>query len=82
MRAAGVAISTPVSAGYGFEEATRDVQLQFSGDNAQGVTRTEPDTVTLMLAETAETEATIHLLDAVTGAELTRLGPVELAISL
>ncbi len=82
VRAGDRVISEPVSASYGFEEATRDVQNQLAEGEA-GVSRTEPNTVTLMLiGETGTGEASIHLLDAVTGAELNRLETVQLAISL
>jgi hypothetical protein len=80
IRAKAENISTPVSASYGFEEGTGDVQLKRS--------ETEPDaiasnTVTVMMTkEISQKSVTIHLLDAVSGTELARLEKVEMAISI
>lgn len=80
IRAKGDTLSQPVSASYGFEEATGDVQLRLAVDNPKAI---EPNTVTLMLVgETQQKTATIHLLDATTNVELKRLEKVEIAISL
>lgn len=74
-------ISRPVSASYGFEEATGDVQLKLDRDNPKAI---EPDTITLMITQDqpAKTVASVHLLDAVTGAELARIAKIEMAIAI
>ncbi|MDV2994019.1 MAG: hypothetical protein N4J56_003673 [Chroococcidiopsis sp. SAG 2025] len=74
-------ISRPVSASYGFEEATGDVQLKLDRDNPKAI---EPDTITLTIAQDqpAKTVASVHLLDAVTGAELARIAKIEMAIAI
>lgn len=75
-----VPISQPVSASYGFDEATGDVNLAWKPDGAREM---EPNTVTLLL-EPAETKstATVVLLDAITGRELAKLGPLDMVIAL
>ena len=74
-------ISRPISASYGFEDATGDIQLQLAGENSQVI---EPDTVTLMMMDSEPLKATvsIHLLHAVTGVELARPVKIEMAITL
>lgn len=74
-------ISRPVSASYDFEEATGDVQLKLDRDNPKAI---EPDTITLMITQDqpAKTVASVHLLDAVTGAELARIAKIEMAIAI
>ncbi len=73
-------ISTPVSASYGFEEATGDVQLRLEEEDPKSI---EPNTVTLMIAkEPTQKTVTIHLLDAVSGTELARLEQIEVAIAI
>jgi len=80
VRSEGQPISVPVSAGYGFQEATRDVQLELDPDIPQAMAR---NTVTLMIAETPEVDqVTVHLLDATTGVSLARLEGVPFAIAL
>jgi len=73
----------PVSASYGFQEATRDVQLALDADEPRAIAR---NTVTLMITETKTTpsvdEVTVHLLDATTGVSLARLDRVPFSISL
>ena len=72
-------ISKTISASYGFEEATGEVQLRFieGGDK-----KIEPNTVTLMLTEEPKKEsASIHLIDALSGIELTCLKNVKINIS-
>ena len=79
VRAGEQTISVPVSAGYGFQDATRDVQLALDPDESRTIAR---NTVTLMITETpAVEEATLHLLDATTGLSLSRLEGVPLAIA-
>nr|WP_277879362.1 PglZ domain-containing protein [Coleofasciculus sp. FACHB-712] len=74
-------ISRPVSASYGFEDATGDVQLTLCADGSRAI---ESNTVTLMIAETepSKKEVSIHLLDAITGAELARIAKIEMAIAI
>lgn len=73
-------ISTPVSASYGFEEGTGDVQLRLSEENPKIV---EANTVTLAVTdETTQKTVTIRLLDATSGAELKRLDRAEMAIAI
>lgn len=80
MRADDQAISVPVSATYGFRDASRDVQLQRRDDDEQAISR---NTVTLMITEEPPVErVTIYLLNAETGVTLARLEDVPLEISL
>ena len=68
IRAKGKPISTPVSASYGFEDATGDVQLQGSGENSREVAA---NTVTLMISEEpGQKTVGVFLLDATTEALL------------
>ncbi|MGB3216486.1 MAG: hypothetical protein WBD79_03705, partial [Anaerolineae bacterium] len=79
VRAEASAISAPVSASYGFSEATRDVKLALAADSSQ---RIAPVTVTLMITETPKvSRVTMHLLDASTGVSLTRLDGVPFNIT-
>jgi hypothetical protein len=81
VRAAGQSISVPVSASYGFQEATRDVQLALEGGALPATIA--KNTVTLMINETPDVqEVTVHLLDAGTGVSLARLEHVRFAISI
>jgi hypothetical protein len=80
VRAGEQPISVPVSASYGFQEATRDVQLALEAGAPQVIAR---NTVTLMITETPAVDAvTVHLLDATTGISLARLDHVPLSIAL
>ncbi len=80
VRAGDQPISVPVSASYGFQEATKDVQLQLAAGTSQAIA---PDTITLMIAEAPPVDqVTIHLLDATTGISLKRLERVPFAITL
>lgn len=79
VRADGKVVSIPVSASYGFEEATADVQLRMSEDESRTI---EPNTITLLIGENAPRgTASVHLLDAL-GVELKRIAKIELAISI
>jgi hypothetical protein len=76
----GQTISTPVSASYGFRDATKDVQLKQQEDSEQAIA---DNTVTLMVTEEPHVEqVTIYLLDATTGVTLARLDDVPFDISL
>ncbi len=80
VRAGEQPISVPVSASYGFQEATKDVQLAPDPDKPQTLAQ---NTVTLMITETPKVDkVTIHLLDATTGLSLARLDNVPFAIAL
>ena len=80
IRAKGKSISKPVSASYGFEEATGDVQLKLSEDNTREILT---NTLTLMIDEEPNQKTVIVvLLDATTGAELSTLKEIEANISL
>jgi hypothetical protein len=73
-------VSLPVSASYGFEDATGEVKLKIAGDNDKQV---EPNTVTVMLSEEVSQKTVgVYLLDAVTGAELASPLTVDVAISM
>ena len=76
VRAKGKCVSTPVSASYGFEEATGDVQLRPSANDPKQI---EPDTVTLMVEVEAigQKTVTVSLLDAASGTELASLDKIE-----
>jgi hypothetical protein len=71
-------ISLPISASYGFEDATRNVQLALS-QAAPG--EIEPNTITLQITDQSPRKVHVHLLDATSGAELGRLADIDLAIS-
>jgi hypothetical protein len=73
-------ISLPVSASYGFEEVTGDVQLQVNTQDPQSI---EPNTVALAITQDLRKgTVSLHLLDAATGVELSRLEAIELNISI
>jgi hypothetical protein len=76
IRAKGKCVSTPVSASYGFEEATGDVQLRASANDPKEI---EPDTVTLMVEveEIGQKTVSVSLLDATSGAELAGVDKIE-----
>ena len=73
-------VSLPVSASYGFEDATGEVKLKIAeNDNKQ----IEPNTVTVMLSdEISQKTVGVYLLDAITGAELANPLSVDVAISM
>lgn len=80
VRAQGALLSTPISAAYGFQEQTRDVQLRAVPDDPMQVER---NTVTLQIVDApGVSHVTIHLLDAATGATLYKTDPVPMSISL
>lgn len=80
LRANKKCVSMPVSASYGFEDATGEVKLKISDiDNK----RIEPNTITVMLSEEiAQKTVGVYLLDAITGAELAAPLTVDVAISM
>jgi hypothetical protein len=73
-------VSIPVSASYGFEDATGEVKLKIAGEDAR---RIETNTVTVMIVEEITQKTVgIRLLDATTGAELDTPLTIEVAISM
>lgn len=80
VRTDGKVISAPVSASYGFDDATGDVKLARSDESEQ---RIAPVTVMLMISETpAANRVSVHLLDASTGVMLASLAKVPFSISI
>ena len=80
LRANKKCVSQPVSASYGFEDATGEVKLKVAESDEK---RLEPNTVTLMIGEDiAQKSVGVFLLDATTGAELAAPLTVEVAISM
>jgi hypothetical protein len=78
LRANKKCVSVPVSASYGFENATGEVKLKVAEDDNK---RIEPNTVTVMLSEEISQKTVgVYLLDATTGAELAAPLTVEVAI--
>jgi len=79
VRAKGECISKPISASYGYNEATGDVQLRLAEDNQQNI---DPNTVTLQIEPKSEEKTvSVHLLDDA-GVELNRVGNIEMAIAI
>jgi hypothetical protein len=80
VRANKKCVSVPVSASYGFEDATGEVALRVMGNDT---TRIEPNTVTVMITEDIIQKAVgVYLLDATTGVELATPLTLETAISI
>jgi len=80
LRANKKCVSRPVSASYGFEDATGEVKLRVAeADNK----KVEPNTVTVLVQEDiAQKTVGVYLLDATTGAELTPPLTVDVVISI
>ncbi|HUY31317.1 MAG TPA: PglZ domain-containing protein [Pirellulales bacterium] len=80
VRADKKCVSQPVSASYGFEDATGEVKLKVAEADAK---RIEPNTVTVMISEEIESKTVVvHLADAATGMELGEPLTIEVAISM
>jgi PglZ domain len=80
LRANKKCVSMPVSASYGFEDATGEVKLRIAENDNK---RIEPNTVTVMLSEEVSQKTVgVYLLDATTGAELAVPLTVDVAISM
>jgi hypothetical protein len=80
LRANKKCVSIPVSASYGFEDATGEVKLKISGNDSN---RIESNTVTVMLSEEISQKTVgVYLLDATTGAELAPPLTVDVVISM
>ena len=79
VRANKTSISVPVSASYGFEDATGEVKLKVAENDKKQI---EPNTVTVMVTgDPAQKTAGVYLLDATTGVELAML-TIDVAISM
>ncbi|AFY60116.1 PglZ domain-containing protein [Synechococcus sp. PCC 6312] len=80
LRANKKCVSCPVSASYGFEDATGEVKLKIADhDNKQ----IEPNTITLMLLEEISQKTVgVYLLDATSGVELAEPLTIDVAISM
>jgi hypothetical protein len=80
LRANKKCVSVPVSASYGFEDATDEVTLKIAEQDNK---RIEPNTVTVRVTEEITQKTVgIYLLDVVTGAELAEPLTVDVAISM
>src|ERR1700691_4074600 len=80
LRANKKCVSLPVSASYGFEDATGEVKLKVAENDNN---RLEPNTVTVMLSEEISQKTVgVYLLDATTGAELAAPLTIDVAISM
>jgi hypothetical protein len=80
LRANKKCVSLPVSASYGFEDATGEVKLKIAEEDNK---RIEPNTVTLMLSEEISQKTVgVYLLDATTGVELAAPLTIDVAISM
>lgn len=81
VRAGGEACAIPVSAAYGYQEATGAVALRSSNIDAR---ETEVNTVTLMLTERAPRlgMVSIHVMDAGTGVDLAKQENVEVSLAI
>jgi hypothetical protein len=72
-------LSIPVSASYGFDSATGDVQLRMQ----EGSNALESVSITLQVhQEPLQKVVSVHLIDAATGVEFARLDTIEVAISI
>jgi hypothetical protein len=80
LRAKGKTVSRAVSASYGFDEASGDVALRNDEENPKNIA---PDTVTLMVTEEPDQKSVgLYLLEAATGAELSKLEKIEVTIAI
>jgi hypothetical protein len=80
LRAKGKNVSRPVSASYGFDEASGDVMLKRDEARPQEVA---PNTITLMVVDEIDQKTVaLYLIDGATGAELKRIEKIEVAIAL
>jgi hypothetical protein len=80
LRANKKCVSLPVSASYGFEDATGEVKLKIADNDDK---RIEPNTVTVMVSEEISQKTVgVYLLDATTGVELAAPLTIDVVISL
>jgi len=78
IRQNGMRISRPLIASYGYEEATGDVQLKVKADS----TEIEQVSITLQIPGKITSEnATLHLIDAQTGAEYAKILNIPMKIT-
>lgn len=73
-----VCISSAMSASYGFEAGTGDVQLNYAENGVE----IEPNTITLMLTDHSQKIVSVHLFDSITGVELNKIENIEMSISI
>ena len=79
VRAAGKAVSSPVTATYGLQEATGELEMRWSSEDAFEL---EPNTVALMLTgEIVQKKVSVFLIDAETEKTLARF-EIDVAISI
>ena len=79
VRIGNKSVSTPVTATYGLQEATGELQMRWSSESAFDL---EPNTVALMLTgEISQKQVSVHLIDAETEKSLIRLR-IQVAISI
>jgi hypothetical protein len=80
IRAKGQAISEPISASYGYETGTGNVQMKTAVAEGKAL---EANTLTLLIAEEGKQKTvSVHFLDVISGVELAKLGKIEYTISL
>jgi PglZ domain len=80
VRANKKCVSIPVSASYGFEDATGEVRLKLAEHDTK---RIETNTITVMISEEVNQKTVaVYLIDATTGAELAAPLTIEVAISM
>ena len=80
VRANKKVVSNPVSASYGFEDATGEVKLRVLENDAKKI---EPNTVTVMITDVPDQKTVgIYLIDASSGAELASQTQIENAIAM
>ncbi len=80
LRAKGECVSTTVSASYGLEEGTGDVQLRHVAADPSSI---DPNTLTLMIVQMpSQKTLTAHLFEATSGLELKRIEKIEIAIAI
>jgi hypothetical protein len=79
LRSGGQAVSVPVSATYGFDDATKDVRLRISDTATRSI---ETNTVTVQLTEKSIAATDVCLLNAVTGAVLANILNIPVSLNL
>lgn len=80
IRAGDEVVSIPVSSSYGYDEATRDVVLEFEGE---GSTTIKLNTITLQVTEQPEQDSVdVLLIDSDTGVSLEKIDGVPIDIAL
>ncbi|MDD5368832.1 MAG: PglZ domain-containing protein [Anaerolineaceae bacterium] len=82
VRSKNDSISMPISASYGFSDATGDVQMRAIQEDPRKV---EPNTITLMITKDSSEKksvVSVVLLETETGVELIRLDEIEMGFSI